>query len=392
MKVLFNFSTLKKGGGQNVGINFIMALMTIYKNRKDYYFLVPYNSSVYSIIRESGSKNIILCSRKPIIRILQELLFLPSIIKKNKIDIIYTYFGFALLSKKFLQVCGNAVSNIFFPEINFWSEYKGWKLFKRRIIDKYRIWGMKRADGIIFENEMMMARASKIYGIDPQKTIFIKPSINELKKVRRIKNISEIEKKRNLKIKILVLCGWQRHKNVFKIPEIASELKNLFENFEILFTVPKDNSKDYLYFKKMISYYKVDDFVRTIGVIEKNMLPKLFEEIDIVLLMSKLESFSNNIIEAWMYGKPLVITDAEWSRTICKDSAAYINRDSPKDIAKVIFKISKSSERSFNYILEGYKELGTYPSTKEKINAELLFIKRIYENKKNMERYSSIKL
>lgn len=116
----------------------------------------------------------------------------------------------------------------------------------------------------------------------------------------------------------------------------------------------------------------------------RKKLPELYNETKFVLLLSKLESFSNNIIEAWRFKRVLVITDSEWSRSICNEAAFYVNRDSPKDIAEAIFKLSKDNELQRSIISNGLSEIEKYPTIAERMQIELAFLKLIHDTKINI--------
>jgi glycosyltransferase involved in cell wall biosynthesis len=137
------------------------------------------------------------------------------------------------------------------------------------------------------------------------------------------------------------LCGWQVNKNVLLIPEIAYHFKKHGINFNIILTAPNDFSILHKQFLELVSNYDVEDMITIVGPVKKEELFSLYSQIDYVFLLSKLESFSNNIIEAWTYKKVLVISDEEWSHGICKNAALYVNRDSPSEIvSKIINQIN----------------------------------------------------
>ena len=379
LNIIVNLSHLIKGGGQNVGLNFLLTLQEL-QLKDNYIFLVPQKSNIEKIVKSLGVEYITFPSNA-ISRIIKEIFILPTLIKKYKINLVYTYFGFTVLNRNVIQICGNAVSNIFYPEIKFWSEYQGCQLFKRKLIDKYRMWGVKRAHGVIFENMEMKNRAVNMFGLDKKKVVFIRPSIFENYSSKNDHSHNDIKKNSSNKLRLLFLCGWQLNKNVMRIPEIALELAKYTEDFEIVLTAPKDYSKNHIIFERKVKDLGVYKYINHLGIIDKINLASLYKSIDIVLLLSKLESFSNNIIEAWFYKKPLLITDSDWSRSICKEAAFYVDRDNIQNIAKSVIFIANNANNSINKcILRGTAELKKYPTLKDKTILELAFIKKIYND------------
>ena len=382
MNILINFSTIKKGGGQNVAINFLLSLKQI--ELKDKLMFVVSKGSPIDKLTSTLNFKCIQFSSNPILRIFQEVLILPKIISDNAINIVYSYFGYTLLNKKkYIQVSGIAVSNIFFPEIDFWSEYKGFQLLKRKIIDLYRIKGVQRAHGLIFENEGLKIRASKLYGVCENQTSYILPSVNRITNTDNNSDFTQKNRLLSKKVRLLFLCGWQLNKNVLKIPELAYELSKNELNFEIVLTAPKDNSNIHKEFSFRVEQFGVKEFINHIGSVEKINLPQLYQSINFVMLLSKLESFSNNIIEAWFYKRILVITDSEWSKSICDKSAIYVDRNNTIKIAEVIQSITSFENlETKRVVLNGIEKLKQFPTIEEKTKLEFAFIEKIHERSK----------
>lgn len=374
MKILFNFSFIKAGGGQNVALNF---LTTIDIENNNYYFLVPSNSLIHNYLLDNKNNNFKIISNNPFKRTLWEVVYGNRFIKEHKIQIIYTYFGYSLFSKNIPQVIGAADSNLFFPEINFWSEFKGIQLLKKKVIDRFRIYGLENSDGIIFENELLEKKCNDLFKIKAlTKTIL--PSIN-LNYNQKLLNLDSLTNSKTIK-KGLFLCGWQRHKGVLLIPELASILNTHGILFNFIITAPKDKSKIHIEFENLIDKFGVRDYISIIGPVNKNQLKSLYSQIDIVFLLSTLESFSNNIIEAWSYNKPLLISDKEWAHGLCGNSALYVDRDDLYQVCLSIKKILNNTYLINSITQNGKNKLLEYPSIKEKTKSELNFINKVFNN------------
>lgn len=374
MNILINLSTLKKGGGQNVALNFLNELKKNKIEEFEFYFVACGNSDIYKNLQSDFNSRIILMPSNPILRMLKEILYGRMIVKKYRIDLIYTYFGIGLFPKFIPQVCGSADSNLYFPEIDFWSDYPGIKRIKKKLIDQYRIYGLKRAQAIIFENEIMQKRGIDIFNL--KNTIFIKPSISiNNQNSKFILPYSTLE----WKYKGLFLCSWQKNKNYMIIPQLAAKLKKMNIDFGFVLTAPQDNSSEYKLFMADVEKYDVSDRVSVIGPVKKNELDSLYTQIDFVFLLSKLESFSNNIIEAWYYKKVLIIADELWSRSICGNAAVYVKRESINDISYNIMRVLNEKERRAKIIERGEEILLSYPTIEQKTRQELNYLKHIYE-------------
>ncbi len=372
-KLLINFGPLKKGGGQNVALNFVQALFRRSSKLYDFYFIVTKGSLIDDFLStEVEKRKILYVSSNPLIRTLQELTIGTIFLKKNEIQNVYTYFGFGLFLGKVKQIIGSADSNLYFPEIDFWVAESRLEKIKRYIVDQYRKFGLKKASGVIYENKSMYDRADKLYPIESKSLIL--PSFDE--PLIRDEISVELDKE---SFKILMLCGWQRNKNILLIPEIARVLVDLGLDFQFIITVKDDSSICAREFFQLVDKHSVHEFIQCIGPVTKSQLPDLYKKIDVVLLLSRLESFSNNIIESWYYKKPLIISDEIWSRAICGDAAKYVPRDDSKIIAQSIVELANDHEYIKNLVKLGEEAFSVFPDIDERLEQELNFIEEFYD-------------
>lgn len=375
LRLLINFATLKTGGGQNVAMNFLHAIGDDQSLAADFAlsFLVARDSDPHRFLTKLNRYRYYVMPRNPVFRILTEIVFGSYIIFREKYDIIYSYFGFGFFLNRTPQVSGSADSNLFFPEIDFWRHYKGLPRAKKWLVDFYRVATLKMATAVVFENEVIENRARNLFKL--ANTVVIKPSVN----ISSDKEYVEFGEVAADTKKGLFLCGWQLNKNIMLIPEIAAELKRRNQSIIFILTAPKDGSAQYREFEKLVEFHGVGDFIEIIGQVKKTQLPDLYNKIDFVLLLSNLESFSNNIIEAWYYGKPLLISDALWARSICNASALYVNQSSSSDIAEIVSRVISDDVLVNSLVISGRRSLAQYPSIGMRVQEELSYMKHVYE-------------
>ncbi|MFT6214448.1 MAG: glycosyltransferase involved in cell wall biosynthesis [Roseivirga sp.] len=375
MRLVANLIQLASGGGQRVGLNFVLSMKENRFFGNEVLFLVTKGS----ILEKEFIKNEIQhFAVRPtfLYRLKFELFDSKPLFRTFKPDGIYTVFGYSFFGKHYKQVSGVAYSNLFFPEIDFWIEYKGLSKVRRKLIDYYRAFGLKRASALIFENPAMEKRAHSLWSFSPDRTTYIPPSIHHTDT-----NKSFQSRNLNNNYNILMLCGWQRNKNIHLIPKIAAEAKSRQLKLHFTITVALDNSIDSHLFEKEMSYEGVGDMISLIGQVSPQKVPELYLKSDGIVLLSKLESFSNNIIEAWTYGVPLFITDHDWARNICGEAAFYVDRDDYVNIVDSIEKVILSEKLQLEYQVLADKTLRSYPSIDEKTKRELDFIKQIIDEK-----------
>lgn len=264
---------------------------------------------------------------------------------------------------------------MYFPEVNFWANYNGFSRLKNRLIDKFRIFGLRKVDGVVFETMLLENRYHELFHTNAI-TKTIKPSISIIRNSENTIYINSGDKKIGL-----FLCGWQLNKNILLIPDIAANLKLRDIPFLFVITASKDDSIECRMFFEKMKKMQVEDYISVVGNVDKSQLESLYHQVDLVFLLSKIESFSNNIIESWTFRRPLIVADEPWSRSTCANAAVYVNRDSASDIANIIAAYVKG-EYYESEILNGIDLLKTYPTIENRTKEELAFIRQVYFSKR----------
>jgi len=380
MKILINFIPIKKGGGQQVASNFINQVMK--NNDMSLIFLTTENTYIHKLLIEKHAKFEII-KDDLFSRVKFQILKLPQIIIQHKIDVIYTMFGPGLHVSNILSITGCAYSNIFFPEINFWSGNSFFEKIKLKLIDHYRLKSTLRSDAIVFENEAMQNRAEKLFNFPKENTKLILPSISEYQIINDNGFDLVLEKINVNNFNIVLLSGWHKNKNIEILPYVLLELKKQgYRNISFVISVSAHHPNSKKLATKAEEFGVAENLVFLDSVAPHN-IPILFQHIDGVGLFSLLESFSNNIIEAWYFNKPLFISNEEWSRSICKKAAVYVDRNNAKNIADKIIKYRCDSVYQESLAVEMKVILNNYPTPKEKVELQIEFIKNIYSEKNN---------
>jgi len=368
-KVIINFSKLKKGGGQNVALNFLHGA-NHYK-KAELIFFVAKDSEAHKYLKNVGIWGYHVFPNNPILCAIYELVFSFTYLKKINPDVIYTYFGYSLFYfSSAPQVTGSADSNLYFPEVDFWGNESFLRKCAKSLIDKYRIFGLKKSSAVIFENLELMDRAQRLYGL--KKVSYIKPSI--VKHINTKGGSVELSLRKPSAINLLLLCGWQRNKGILIVPYLLRLASKENISLNVILTAGTPSSSVGREFIDLVKKLGVGESVNIIPPVSKAALPSVYNSADAVLLLSKLESFSNNIIESWAYNVPLIVADECWSRSICEEAAVYVNRDDAQDILNKIMFIQNNQEYRAKIINCGCDQLKSYPSINQRINEELDYV------------------
>ena len=373
MNILIDTTSLTQGGGQKVAWNFINELLDHPRENHSFSFFCARGTAIHDALLDRGAENVCAAPASTGGRILWQLTEAPRLLRRIRPDVIYLMFGACLYPRRYCQVCGEADSNLFFPEVDFWSEYSGLKKKWKCLKDYYRVFMLKRADGIIFENQAMLERCKKLYPELKDRICFIKPSISKRDEKQ---NPPQTENKNFFSL--LMLCSWQPNKNYAVMPAVLRILKDRNIPVKLSFSVGwEDQNAEAKKFHALLKKYDVEDLVEFLGTVPPHAIPETYEKTDAVLLLSKLESFSNNIIEAWKFGRPIIVSDMEWSRSIIGDAGCFVNRDDPADIADAVEKIASDKVYRDSLIRQGTEMLQCYPDISQHVDMVMDFLKKV---------------
>jgi glycosyltransferase involved in cell wall biosynthesis len=378
MNLLVNLIPIKIGGGQQVADNFVTQVL---KDQDiDPYFLVTENSFIHRKLEQKRVLKLFIVGVSLSKRFFFQQFLLKKIIEDNNIDLIYTLFGPGLHSSKVKSVTGCAYSNLFFPEIDFWKEYSRFERLKYKIIDYYRLKTTLKSHSIIFENNAMRKRAISLFNYPEKRTKLILPSISEYPEEPCSEELSSrLENINSKNFNILLLSGWAKNKNIHMIPNILNKLY-LEEKKDVTFLITvSPNHPESVALRKRAVELGVEKGIIFFGSVLPTEVPFLYKNTSASILLSKLESFSNTIIESWYFKKPLIISDEEWSREICGSACVYVNRENAVDIAQKILLIKDNKTARVELEKRSVIKLEKYPSPQQKIVEQLNFLRQTAE-------------
>jgi hypothetical protein len=91
--------------------------------------------------------------------------------------------------------------------------------------------------------------------------------------------------------------------------------------------------------------------------------------------LSDLESFSNNYMEAWKANVPLLVSDRDFARGICGESAIYCEPHDAAQIAKCMLEFIHGNIDTARLVANGaerLRRLGSQDMRMDRIHAKLL--------------------
>ena len=374
MKVLFNASTLVKGGALQVATAFIREALNN-NGSVDWHFAL--SKEVISELAEGELAQLEACSTVFDIS--------PSRSKtaRNKLadlqasvgaDVVFTLFGPAYVAFKGPHICGVADGWVTHSTLLAFHALGSVASALRMIsVIVYKAFWFRKANVWIVEANNAKQGLINRLRIKPDSIHVISNTCSQFYRNRPVETHPLIKTK---KIKLLCLSAYYRGKNLDIIPEVARHIldMNAQLDFEFVITLPT-NDKGYQGIIKRAKVLGVEEHICNIGPVRVSEGPEVYENCHIVFLPSLLETFSANYPEAMAMKKPIVTTDLGFAHDACKDAALYYEPRNAKSAAEKILTLISDPIMWERLVDCGTMVLEELPTPEERFNQYLSIIK-----------------
>ncbi len=374
--VILNFLPITAGGGLQNALSLLNALSLDESRRSGCVPVVRAGTELYKLCLNLGMTPITVADSRR-----GRLAFecrCRSIFARGQTC--FTLFGPVMLrsSGHLLNVTGNAYSNLFHPEVPFWSNYSGLSRIKRELIDHYRRRQTALSDYWIFETEALRERAIRLCGFPEQRVAVVKMAPSRLVAPEHVDDdtANRLDNELPEGFRLLFLNGAHHNKQMHRLPAIAEHLKaSTTKPFSFVTTMPQEHP----YTADVCKGFATRGLTRhhcNIGPVAPSQVSSLISTVNAMCTFSRLESFSNNFIEAWKMDRPLIVTDADWSRRCCGEGAHYLDPSNSATAAMRLKELMESESLRSNLLAEGRKQLASYPDAKTKLGLYFEHIER----------------
>lgn len=301
----------------------------------------------------------------------------------DKYSVCFTLFGPPPLSArgKTVNVAGCAYSNLFYPEIPFWSYLPLVQRSVKGAIDQVRRTLTTAADFWIFETEVLRKRAIELCNFPSERVAVVRMAPSKLVSRGRIKEgrLRDFSARLPEGFNILYLSGAHPNKRLHMLPQIAQLIaESGCPDFAFVTTMDERHS----YAKEVMRSFEAIGLERhlvNLGPVLPDDVSNIIEACDAMCTLSLLESFSNNFVEAWQMGKPIIVTDADWSRDSCGEGALYIDPADAERSAHSLVGLIGSEKLRNDLVASGTRQLASYHTPESKFNHYMTIVSRARE-------------
>jgi glycosyltransferase involved in cell wall biosynthesis len=356
MNILFDFGAIKSGGGTQLSLNFLEQLSALPSCEKNSAIVIPEIGPLAHSKLTGFFKNVLISPNSYVKRIGFEYLTLPSAVRALSIKMSFTFFGTGLPVPAGVEsIVQVAYPIICYPESPFWNHLSHTSSLRIRALNRLRVHRLKQASRIIAETEVMRHRLSEVLGTSLNLIEVIPPAPSEY--VHPLNRTTDPQRNR-----FLFVSGNAPHKNLWRLYSVAERLKSMGMNaFSFILTVSRES---YVHSLKETSIDQtlLSTHFRFLGNIHPSQIMTAYEEADVVCSLSDLESFTNNYMEAWTVGLPLIASNRDFALSICGDSAIYVEPHDIDDVACKISSLLKTPEIGQKLVMSGKRKLAQLPT------------------------------
>lgn len=292
-----------------------------------------------------------------------------AIARRHSAKIVFSLFGNApILSGGLYRISGFALSNILVPEVQFWSSLPPLRRQLQQIKDRIRLWAVRRSQEIIVETDFLAKRArTGAFHDRIVHVVYMEPSAAVLSNITHARADQSRQE-----LRLLALTGPHPNKRLAAMGPIMAHIARLRADRNLppaRFLVSID--KDHPHARTVAEAFRRAGAAppKFLGSVPPEAVGPLLGEVDGIVNVARLESFSNNWVEAWAAGLPLISTDAEWARASCGEAAIYVDPECPEGAAALIDTAYASPKSLQALATAGEQQLAKLATQGRKIDA-----------------------
>jgi glycosyltransferase involved in cell wall biosynthesis len=175
----------------------------------------------------------------------------------------------------------------------------------------------KRASEVMVQTSTMKQSVLDTFHLDNEQVVVVTPPMPIHKHVKPEPVIPKIEKK----VRFLYVGSNAAHKNIRTLIEGFHHLYRTHPNIELCLTFAKAHPLNEI------------SWITCLGFLEHNQIWAAYQDADIYVMPSLVETVGLPLMEAMSVGLPILVADRAYAHEICQDAAIYFDPLSPLDLS-----------------------------------------------------------
>lgn len=360
MVLLVDCTSLKIGGGVQVGLSFLESLSQE-NSLQAVVIATPQIDRQLSKNAKLAFENYRVIANSGKLHLSKTM---KAIEEEYRPDLVFTVFGPSYWRSKAPNLQGFALGLMFYPEVQDYLNYSFFKKTRIRImyfIKQYLL--KKNADYYVVETDVVKNNLKNLLNLDSNRIFVIENSYNPYfeEYFNRNVNVKILEDEFNF----LVPSSYYPHKNLEILANVVDLLyiknfKNIYFNFMI-------EDKYFEALSRLVVNENARYMLKNFGPITSSNLPKCYADCDAVILPTLAESSTSAYPESFISKKPLLTSDRDFSRGLCGEAALFFDPLDAEDILNKVITIYQDEKLRVAIVEKGVEQLSrVYISAEEK--------------------------
>ncbi|MFH0882222.1 MAG: glycosyltransferase [bacterium] len=384
MKILFNATNLKIGGGIQKAFEFVHAIRRW--GGEHTWRLLLSNEIAVNLTAEDRADHLEveifdisparrLRGRRGRARIREiERTFQP--------DLVFTLLGPAYVRFRAPHVTGYAVLLVTqTADKEAWKRsYPGWKALRMRLWLLWQWMWIRGHAAYISETEVDAQGLARVLGRSREEIHVIPNSCSSIylsadsRKTPPHPMLNALPADAKV---LLTFAGPHPHKNHAVLPEVAKALQTKSPEtvWRFVITLPEGPWGE---LKTKADALGVGKMLVNIGPVRPVEGPSLYTRADVMLLPTLMEVFSASYPEAMAMGVPIVTSDRPFAHDVCGDAALYADPFDGEALAEAVLRLMGDQTLRRQQIRHGEKRLTMFGTAEERFRAHLAIFERIH--------------
>ena len=361
MKIALNTTSAVEGGGVTYIKNLLMYLSKINTNHQ-YLVLTTTAGKEVFYFQHPNFKflSFRIPSKNSLLRLCWEQLFLPVLMKKENVDVLFSPGNICPLLTNIPNVI--MIQNIE-PFSNGVSKSQGLlQVIRLKLLKLLTTLSIRKAQRVILPSMKARIDIEKL-GVSHKHSEVVYHGINREIFYPHPENtkLLQVKKKYGLDKFILCVSNIQRYKNFLELIKAFVLLKDKIGNdIQLVFAGRCFDREYYDEMKTFLASQGCEDQIVFLGNIPYDELPYLYSTCMVFAYPSTCESFGMTLVEAIACGAPVLASKAEPMPEICANAAIYFDPMDPFAIADVICKTLNDQEAISSLIKNAIERAKTF--------------------------------
>jgi len=354
MRIVLLAHALIGQGGWISGTNFIRSLASSAPQHQ-YLITVPADCGYEKIRLPDGSRLLICPNRAALpVRLKLEAKTIPAAVKDFKADIV-------------LGLGNHGLKHIDCPQAiwirNGYLVYPSKHFAKAGLATKIHVWLQRihlrrvlRHTNLVFcQTPVMQKRIAEYYGYDINKIKILPNALSAFLRGPAAQVSKELPKGlAKDRFNCLVLSTYYVHKNPEIIVSECLRSPEKFQGIRFITTIANEGSgKRFL--EKVGSNNILSELIYNAGPIAHEKLKSYYDNVEVVIMPTLMESFSITYLEAMYFGVPILTTDLDFAHYLAGNAAVYYDPWKPGSFTEKLL-LLKSDQLIYTKLITAGKE------------------------------------